>query len=169
MAGRTACEAAIRILTPLGDTWALLHAEAALGRVAQAEGRYTDAARHHAHAVGSADALGFAGAAALHRAHLGRAQHAAGDPAAVATLRQAADEAERAGDLRLLATARVALAQALLSDGDRDAARELLEAADRWYAASGAGDDAALAADLLAGLRSEDAATGVHERRSQVQ
>ena len=51
MAGRTACEAAIRILTPLGDTWALLHAEAALGRVAQAEGRYTDAARHHAHAV----------------------------------------------------------------------------------------------------------------------
>jgi len=168
MAGRTACEAAIRILTPLGDTWALLHAEAALGRVAQAEGRYTDAARHHAHAVGSADALGFPGAAALHRAHLGRAQHAAGDPAAVATLRQAADEAERGGDLRLLATARVALAQALLSDGDRDAARELLEAADRWYAASGAGDDAALAADLLAGLRSEDAATGVHERRSQV-
>ena len=120
MAGRTACEAAIRILTPLGDTWALLHAEAALGRVAQAEGRYTDAARHHAHAVGSADALGFPGAAALHRAHLGRAQHAAGDPAAVATLRQAADEAERGGD-------------------------------------------------LLAGLRSEDAATGVHERRSQVQ
>ena len=97
MAGRTACEAAIRILTPLGDTWALLHAEAALGRVAQAEGRYADAARHHAHAVGSADALGFPGAAALHRAHLGRAQHAAGDPAAVATLRQAADEAERGG------------------------------------------------------------------------
>ena len=167
-AGRTACEAAIRILTPLGDTWALLHAEAALGRVAQAEGRYTDAARHHAHAVGSADALGFPGAAALHRAHLGRAQHAAGDPAAVATLRQAADEAERASDLRLLAAARVALAQALLSDGDRDAARELLEAADRWYAASGAGDDAALAADLLAGLRSADAVTRVHERRSRV-
>ena len=111
MAGRTACEAAIRVLTPLGDTWALLHAEAALGRVAQAEGRYADAARHHARAVGSADALGFPGAAALHRAHLGRAQHAAGDPAAVATLRQAADEAERGGDLRLLAGTRVALAR----------------------------------------------------------
>ena len=44
----------------------------------------------------------------------------------------------------------------------------LLEAADRWYAVSGAGADASLAADLLAGLRSEDSATGVHERRSQV-
>ena len=42
---------------------------------------------------------------------------------AVATLRQAADEAERAGDLRLLATTRVALAQALLSVGDRAAGR----------------------------------------------
>ena len=133
-----------------------------------------DAARHHGHAVGSADALGFPGAAALHRAHLGRAQQAAGDPAAVATLRLAADPAERAGDLRLLAATRVALAQALLAVGDRDAARELLEAADRWYAASGAGDDAALAADLLAGLRSEHTAAapghapGVQERRSQV-
>jgi hypothetical protein len=29
----------------------------------------------------------------------------------------------------------------------------LLEAADRWYAVSGAGDDAALAATLLADLR----------------
>ena len=168
MAGRTACEAAIRILTPLGDTWALLHAEAALGRVAQAEGRYTDAARHHAHAVDSATALGFPGAAALHRSHLGRAQHAAGDPAAVETLREAVDEADRAGDLRLLATVRVALAQVRLAAGDRDEARQLLEAADRWYAAAGAGDDAALAAELLARLRSEDTTTRVHERRSQV-
>lgn len=150
-AGRTACEEAVRILTPLGDAWALLHAEAALGRVAHAEGRRADAARHHAQAVESARALGFPGAAALHRSQLGRAQHAAGDPAAVATLRRAAGEAERAGDLRLLAAVRVALAQALLPDDPREA-RELLAAADRWYAASGAGDDAALATELLATL-----------------
>lgn len=151
-AGRTACEEAIRTLTPLGDSWALLHAEAALGRVAQAEGRSGDAARHHAHAADTADALGFRGAAALHRAHLGRAQHAAGDPAAAASLQRAADEAGSAGDLRLLASTRVALAQVLLADGDRDGARGLLEAADRWYAASGAGDDAALSTALLAAL-----------------
>ena len=139
-AGRAACEEAIRILTPLRDSWGLLHAEAALGRIAHAEERFADAARHHSRAAEQAAALGFTGAAALHRSHLGRAQHAAGDPAAVDTLREAADEADRAGDLRLLASVRVALAQVLLAAGDQDEARELLEAADRWYAAAGAGE-----------------------------
>jgi hypothetical protein len=64
----------------------------------------------------------------------------------------AAADAEAASDLRLLAGTRVALAQVSLATGDRAGARELLDAADRWYRASGAGDDAALAADLLAGL-----------------
>ncbi len=44
----------------------------------------------------------------------------------------------------------------LRAAGDRAAARELLVAADRWYAESGAGDGAALAACLLATLRAED-------------
>lgn len=58
----------------------LLHAEAALGRVAQAEHR-------------------FAGAAALHLPHLGRAQHAAGDPEAEDTIRRVIAGAQQAGDL----------------------------------------------------------------------
>jgi predicted ATPase/DNA-binding SARP family transcriptional activator len=163
-AGRAACEDAIRVITPLGDAWGLLHAEAALGRVAQAEHRYADAARHHAHAAESAARLGFGGAAALHLAHLGRAQHDAGDPTAADTLNRAIAGAEQAGDLRLLAMARVTLAEVRRAAGDRTAARELLVAANRWYAESGAGDGTALAACLLASLRAEDGDPGaVHE------
>ena len=44
---------------------------------------------------------------------------------------------------------RVTRAELLLAAGHRDAARELLVAADRWYAASGAGEDADLARELL--------------------
>ncbi len=160
-AGRAACEAAVRLLEPLGDAWGLQHAEAALGRIAAAQGRLDDAAHHHTRAAASATALGFPGAAALHLTQLGRVRHAAGDPAAAATLRRAADVAERAGDPRLLAGARVALARVLLAAGDRAGARALLEAGDRWYGASGAGDDAALAAELLAAVRVEGGAAPV--------
>jgi predicted ATPase/DNA-binding SARP family transcriptional activator len=155
-AGRAACADAIGIIAPVGDSWGLLHAEAALGRAAQAEQRFADAARHHAHAAEAADRLGFDGAAALHLVHLGRAQHDDGDRAAARTLRRAIAGAELAGDLRLLATARVALAEVLRAAGDRTGARDLLLAADRWYAESGAGEGAALAACLLAVLRVED-------------
>ncbi|MGD9526951.1 AfsR/SARP family transcriptional regulator [Pseudonocardia sp.] len=151
-AGRAACEEALRLLVPLGDTWALLHAEGALGRIAEAEQRFADAAEHHARAARSAENHGFPGAAALHLTNLGRAQHGGRDPAAATTLRVAVAAAEREGDLRLLAVARVALAEVLLSAGDRAGARELLVRADRWYAASGAGDGAAHAAGLLAAL-----------------
>lgn len=154
VAGRAACEDAIRIIGPLGDAWGLLHAEGLLGGIARAEHRFDDAARHHAHAAESATALGFPGAAALHTANLGRAQHAAGDPAAAATLRRALAGAEREGDLRMLAETRVALAEVHLSAGDRSAARDLLTAADRWFAASGAGEGAALVAPLLAAASS---------------
>jgi len=156
VAGRAACEDAIRIVGPLGDAWGLLHAEAALGRLAQAEQRFADAARHHGRAAESAQRLGFGGAAALHLAHLGRAQHDAGDPTAVDTLRRAIAGAERAGDLRLLAMTRVTQAEVLRAAGDRAAARDLLVAANRWYAESGAGDGALLAACRLAVLRAED-------------
>jgi predicted ATPase/DNA-binding SARP family transcriptional activator len=155
-AGRASCQEAIAVLGPMGDAWGLLHAEAALGRVAAAERRSTDAARHHGQAAEAAGRLGFLGAAALHLSHLGRAQHDSGDPAAAGTLRRAMTDAEQAGDQRLLAGVRVALAEVLWAAGDRGAARDLLVAATRWYAVSGAGEGAALAACLLATLRAEE-------------
>ena len=131
-----------------------------LGGIARAEHRFTDAAHHHAHAAESATVLGFGGAAALHLANLGRAQHDAGNPTAVGTLRRALTAAEQEGDLRLLAETRVSLAEVLLSTGDRAAAQDLLLAADRWYTASGGGDGAVLAARLLAVLRAEGPLVG---------
>jgi predicted ATPase/DNA-binding SARP family transcriptional activator len=156
VAARAAGEEAIGIVGPLGDAWGLLHAEGLLGGIAGAEQRFDDAARHHAHAAASAAALGFGGAAALHLADLGRAQHRGGDPAAADTLRRAVEAAEAEGDLRLVAGARVSLAEVLDAAGDRSAALDLLMAADRWYTEAGAGDGAALAARLLSTLRAED-------------
>ena len=129
----TDCAAAVRILEPLGDAWGLQHAEAALGRIAQATGRFADAARHHARAAAATDRLGFPGATALHLLHLAKAQLAADDPAAAATLERATAGAEQAGDRRLLTQTRVTRAELLLADGHRAAARDLLVAADRWY------------------------------------
>ncbi|MGR7023668.1 AfsR/SARP family transcriptional regulator [Geodermatophilus sp. URMC 62] len=161
--GRAACEEAIAILRPLGDAWALLHAEGALGRIAHAEERFTDAARHHGDAAESADRLGFGGAAALHRVQLGRAQHEGGDPAAPDTLQRAVSGAQLAGDRRLLALAQVAQAEVLRCAGNRSAARNLLEAAHRWYSKSGAGEGAALAACLRATMCAEDGEPGARE------
>lgn len=168
LAGRNACEDAIHLIEPLGDVWGLLHAEGLLGGIARAEHRFADAAQHHAHAAESAAGLGFHGAAALHTANLGRAQHADGDPTAAATLRRAIAGAEHESDLRMLAETRVTLAEVLLSSGDRATAHDLLVAADRWFTRSGAGDGAALASGLLATLRAEDSDpdTEVAARRS---
>ena len=143
------CAAAIRIVEPLGDAWGLQHAEAALGRIAHATGRYADAARHHERAAAATERLGFPGATALHLLHLAKAQLAADDPAAAATLERAAAGAERAGDRRLLTQTRVTRAELLLAAGHRAAAHELLVAADRWYTESGAGEGAELARELL--------------------
>ena len=144
------CAAAVRILEPLGDAWGLQHAEAALGRIAQATGRFADAARHHARAAAATERLGFPGATALHLLHLAKAQLAADDPAAAATLERATAGAEQAGDRRLLTQTRVTRAELLLADGHRAAARDLLVAADRWYREFGAGEGAELARQLLA-------------------
>ncbi|GAA1862862.1 BTAD domain-containing putative transcriptional regulator [Pseudonocardia ailaonensis] len=150
-AARVACEEAVALLGPVGDAWGRLHAESALGRIAQAEGRPSEAAAHHERAAESAAALGFPGAAALHRVHLGRARHAAGDPAAETTLREATAAAEQTGDHRLLAEARVRLAEVLLAGPDPDHAeiRALLTAADRWFTLAGPGDGADEVAPLL--------------------
>ncbi|MDD7920200.1 BTAD domain-containing putative transcriptional regulator [Actinomycetospora callitridis] len=155
-AARAAGQDAIGIVGPLGDAWGLQHAQGLLGGIARAEQHFDAAARHHAHAADAATALGFGGAAALHLADLGRAQHQGDDPAAADTLRRAADAAEFEGDLRLLADTRVSLAEVLLAVGDRTTAHDLLVAADRWYTEAGAGDGGSLASRLLATLRAED-------------
>lgn len=128
-AGRADCEQAIRIITPLGDSWGLLHAENALGRIARA---------------------------AMHLTHLGQAQHELADPAAADTLSRAIAGAELAGDLRLVAMSRVALAEVLKAAGERPSAHDLLVEANRWYTESGAGDGATLVACVLATMRAED-------------
>ena len=64
-------------------------------------------------------------------------------------MERAAAGAERAGDRRLLTQTRVTRAELLLADGHRDAARELLVAADRWYREFGAGEGADRARELL--------------------
>ena len=164
--GTHRCAAAVRILAPLGDAWGLQHAEAALGRIAQADRRFADAARHHARAS-------VRGRPRLPRRDgpappaPGRAQLAADDPAAAATLRQApAGPSGRATCACLPTPASRGRSPAVgrrpgRGTGAAGRGRPLV-------CGVGAGDDAALAADLLAGLRSADPATGVHERRSQV-
>ena len=89
--GQAACDAALRLLEPLGDHWALSHAEALLGELAQAEHRFADAAAHLRRAADATHALGFAAAESHHLTNLGRAQQQSGDPSAAATTLRAGD------------------------------------------------------------------------------
>ena len=110
-AGQDANEV-IHLLEPLEDSWGLVHAEAMLGAIAQAEHRFGDASEHLARAAAQSELLGFVGQAALHLASLGRVQQRAGDPqAAILTLNHAIVAATDSGDLRLAATARLHLAR----------------------------------------------------------
>ena len=79
-ATRDATEA-VGILTPIGDSWGMVHAEAMLGGIAQAEHRFGDAARALERAADESATMGFLGQAALHRATLARVQQRLGDPA----------------------------------------------------------------------------------------
>lgn len=144
---------ALRLLTPIGDSWAMTHAEAMLGGIAQAEQRLDDAARALERAADESARLGFLGQAALHRATLGRVQHRLGEPGAVATFGQAIAEALAVGDGRLAATARVGLARLLRSAGRGAEAVPLLEENERWYSAAGGGEHALLSRCLLAAER----------------
>jgi tetratricopeptide (TPR) repeat protein len=154
--GQQACNEALRLLVPLGDQWALAHAEALLGALAQAEHRFADAVAHLARAAEAADRLGFAAAGSLHRANLGRAHQQNGDPAkAIAAFERAIETARTAGDLRIVALARVRLARVLRAQGRTGPAREQVAEARRWYATA-AGGDGALLADHLAAVLDED-------------
>ncbi|WP_203701387.1 BTAD domain-containing putative transcriptional regulator [Asanoa iriomotensis] len=161
--GRAACDEALRLLAPIGDQWALSHAEALLGELAQAEQRFVDAAAHLRRAASATHALGFAAAEAHHLANLGRALQQSGDPSAAAqTLRRALDVARGTGDLRTAALAGVRLGWVLRALGEP--AREPLESAHRWYRAAGRGDAALLAEYLLAALDADDGVAGADDR-----
>jgi hypothetical protein len=143
-ATRAATEA-VRLLTPIGDAWGMVHAEAMLGAIANAEHRFGHAADALTRAAALSERLGFAGQAALHLTTLGRVQQRSGAPGqARDTLARAIQAAATAGGLRIAATARIHLARALRGAGDQATARTLLEANDRWYRASGGGDGALL-------------------------
>jgi tetratricopeptide (TPR) repeat protein len=157
--GRHACDEALRLLGPLGDRWALAHAEALLGGLAQAEHRFADAVVHLTRAADAADRLGFAAAGALHRTNLGRALQQSGDlPAADAMLEHAIAAGQAAGDLRVVALARVRLARVRRARGRPGEARELVEAARTWYHGAGGGDGALLAEHLAATLDGDQVA-----------
>jgi tetratricopeptide (TPR) repeat protein len=154
-ATRAATEA-VRLLTPIGDAWGMVHAEAMLGAIANAEHRFGDAADALTRAAALSERLGFAGQAALHLTTLGRVQQRSGAPGqARDILVRAIQAAATAGDLRIAATARIHLARALRGAGDQATARTLLEANDRWYRASGGGDGALLTRCLLAAVAAE--------------
>ena len=72
------CAEAARLLADVGDPWFLVHTEAMLGAIAQAEHRFDDACDHLGRAADSSHGQGFASSEAYHRANLGRAQQQAG-------------------------------------------------------------------------------------------
>ena len=154
-ATRDATEA-VGILTPLGDAWGLVHGQAMLGAIAQAEHRFDDAAAALERAAEQSAAMGFLGQAALHRATLGPRAAADGRSAAPpASYRQAIGEAVASGDGRLAATARLNLARLRRSAGDVAEAIALLEENERWYASAGGGDFALLSRCILAACRDD--------------
>ena len=150
-----AADEARQLLTPIGDSWALVHADGVLGAIAAAVGRLDEAASFLASAAEASERLGFLGQAALHLTSLGRVEQRAGSTeAAIGTLERALVAAGHSGDHRIAATARVNLARLLRASGKSDAALVLLEQADRWYRSSGGGDGALRTRCLLASLSS---------------
>jgi len=118
-AGATrAADEAVRLLTPIDDSWGFVHAEGMLGAIARADHRFGDAAGSFSRAASASERLGFLGQAALHMANLGRVEQLAGHDAAVDTLSRAIQLAGSSGDLRLAATARINLARELLASAD---------------------------------------------------
>jgi predicted ATPase/DNA-binding SARP family transcriptional activator len=157
-AARDATES-LGILRRLGDSWGMVHAEAMIGGIAQAEHRFDDAARALNHAAEESRRLGFLGQAALHLATLGRVQQRAGNThEAASTFERAIGDAVAGGDGRLAATARLNLARLRRSGGESSTAITLLEQNQRWYDDAGGGEGALLTRCVLAATAGEDAA-----------
>jgi predicted ATPase/DNA-binding SARP family transcriptional activator len=167
--GRIACGSALRLLLPLGDQWALNHAEAILGTLAQAEHRFIDAADHLRRAADATRRLGFTAAEAHHLTSLGRVQQQSGDQqAAITTLQRAIETAHTIGDLRTAAIAGVRLGCVQRAAGDRRSARTVVQSAQRWYRGAGGGDGAILAEYLAAALDADDGAPHAAQRLAKV-
>ena len=157
MLGDTAAAArdgaeAVGILTPMGDSWGLVHAKAMLGGIAQVEHRFEDAIDALSGAAEESTALGFLGQAALHLGSLARAQQRAGRPEeAAASYDRTLAAATASGDGRMAATARLNLAR-LLQDHRATAPQpcRLLKENLEWYASAGGGDGALLSRCVLA-------------------
>lgn len=160
-----AANEAVRLLTPIGDSWGLVHAEAMLGAIAQADHRFSEAASSLSRAATASEQLGFLGQAALHLTTLGRVEQRAGNnERAIDTLNRAIVAASNSGDHRIAATARVNLARMLQASGENDVALALLEQTDRWYRVSGGGDGALLTRCLLASMSSASDSTRATEQ-----
>jgi len=141
---------AVELLQPLHDSWGLVHGEAMLGAIASADRRFDEAARLLTRAVEESERLAFVGQAALHLTTLGRVEHLAGRQGpAGATLERAIAAADRSGDRRIGATARIDLARVHRTTGRDPEARVLLEEVADWYLMAGGGDGALLARALL--------------------
>jgi predicted ATPase/DNA-binding SARP family transcriptional activator len=142
---------AVSILTPLGDSWGLVHATAMLGGIAQVERRFEDAIDALAGAVQESFALGFLGQAALHLGSLARVQQRAGRMVESAdSYHRTLVAATACGDGRMAATARLNLARLLRSTGDGAEAVALLQENLQWYDVAGGGDGALLSRCVLA-------------------
>lgn len=158
-AGEDACRRALAALQPLGDAWALAHAEGLLGELALGRQQFPEAVAHLTNAAHSAGALGFEAAQAHHLLNLGRGELQSGDAdAGRSTLERAIAISDGCGDARTAASARTHLAQLLRDTGDTTLALVLAEQAASWFDDSGGGDGGAQATELLADLR-RDAAT----------
>ena len=151
-----ACDRALELLTPLGDDWALGHAEGLRGELAEAEHRYADAEEHLARAAGAAGALGFEAAQAHHLLNLARVEeHSGGSTSARTTLASAIEIGQACGDFRTVAVARTRLALVLRAAGETDAALAQAQRAVAWFSEAGGGDGATLADEALAALSAE--------------
>jgi predicted ATPase/predicted negative regulator of RcsB-dependent stress response len=168
-AAQAACARAMTLVRPLGDSWAMAHAEGLLGELAQAQHRFPEATRHLAAAANAADTLGFEAAQAHHLLNLGRALYQAGDhSASLATLQQAVDIGQRCGDARTVAFARTRMAQVLRTTGEAAAALEEVSGAVGWFATAGRGDGAGLADYLVAALHGSTGAPSARVELSHV-
>jgi predicted ATPase/DNA-binding SARP family transcriptional activator len=148
-----ACREADELLRSVGDDWALVHLDAALGHVAAARGEHGVATAHLRHASEAAHRLGYAATEGYHLATLGRVLYDAGDDAlAIIELRRAIDVGREARELRLVALARAHLGAALARSGDVAGARDEASAADHWFRSAGGGQGADVASAVLAAV-----------------
>jgi predicted ATPase len=168
-AGQAACDQALRLLRPLGDSWALAHAEGLLGELAQAQGRYADATAHLAGAAHAAGTLGFEAAQAHHLLNLGRALQQVGDLAnSRTTLEHAIEIGQRCGDARTVALARTRLALLLRTTGETATALDAVAPAVDWFTTAGGGDGARLADFLIAVLHADGDAPAARDELAEV-